>query len=96
MMRLIDADALIKSLKLEEGFYRVRTWNFDGSVYSSVYRSIKSEPTIEAEPVRHGEWIPQDNTRTKFMCSVCEGKNYGGYENYCPRCGAKMDGGKEK
>ena len=28
--------------------------------------------------VRHGRWVAQDKTRTKFMCSVCESKNHGG------------------
>lgn len=37
-----------------------------------------------------GRWIAQDETLTKFMCSVCESKNYGGYEKFCPNCGADM------
>ena len=50
-------------------------------------------PTIEAEPVRHGEWVrPTMINGVNFdipHCSVCrtvpcdEGK-------YCPNCGAKM------
>ena len=43
------------------------------------------------EPVRHGRWIRQDDTFTRYMCSECESKNHGGYENYYPNCGAKMD-----
>ena len=54
-------------------------------------------------PVRHGRWIPEDEyyVDDTYICSVC------GYEfiitdgdlesnelNYCPRCGAKMDGEK--
>lgn len=48
-------------------------------------------PTVEAEPVRHGYWIAQDEGRTRYMCSECKSKNHGGYEKYCPNCGAKMD-----
>lgn len=55
-------------------------------------RYVKNAPTIEAVPVWHGDWIAQDSSRTKFMCSVCSGKNYGGHENFCPKCGSKMDG----
>ena len=49
-------------------------------------------PTVDAEPVRHGYWIPQDNTRTKFMCSDCKSRNHDGSGKYCSNCGAKMDG----
>ena len=42
------------------------------------------------EPVRHGVWVRQDETYTRYRCSVCAKGNYGGYENYCPNCGAKM------
>lgn len=57
----------------------------------------------DAQPVQRGRWIPEDEyyVDDTYICSVC------GYEfiitdgdlesnelNYCPRCGAKMDGGK--
>ena len=49
---------------------------------------------IEADvaPVKHGEWL-QTNI---FKCSECgysfEPEGYTAYFNYCPNCGAKMDG----
>lgn len=49
-------------------------------------------PAVDAEPVRHGYWIPQGNTRTKFMCSDCKGRNHDGSGKYCSQCGSKMDG----
>ena len=51
---------------------------------------VDDMPTVDAELVRYGKWIPQDETYTKFMCSECKSKNYKGYEKYCPNCGAKM------
>ncbi len=47
-------------------------------------------------PVVHGEWV---NIQGGFWrvgtCSVC-GEHYPtGGSNYCPNCGAKMDGGKD-
>ena len=56
-----------------------------------VHVIIKEAPTVDAEPVRHGYWIPQDNTHTKFMCSDCKGRNHDGSGKYCSECGCKMD-----
>ena len=45
----------------------------------------------DVAPVVHGEWI------TKFplsTCSVCEASMIlNDYADYCPNCGARMDGG---
>lgn len=61
-------------------------------------------PAADVEPVRRGEWLRTDddwNSLTTFQCTVCgeefcfeidediELLNY----NYCPNCGAKMNGG---
>ena len=51
--------------------------------------------TIEAEPVKHGRWIKRPDER---ICPFCNDRHsyFGGKEkNYCPNCGAKMDGGAE-
>lgn len=54
-------------------------------------------PLDDVSPVVHGDWIdgrPYVNSRWK-VCSVCHQtapEPHGGY-NYCPNCGAKMDGG---
>lgn len=55
---------------------------------------------IEADvaPVRHGHWEQVDDTKCK--CSECEiitmiaQYPIGADKNYCPNCGAKMDGDK--
>ena len=50
---------------------------------------------IEAEPVMHGQWIKRPDER---ICPFCNDRHsyFGGKEkNYCPNCGAKMDGGAE-
>ena len=50
------------------------------------------------EPVRHGHWKQVDDTKCK--CSECEAIAYiaqyppSADKNYCPNCGAKMDGGE--
>ena len=55
-------------------------------------------PAADVAPVKHGEWTTVDGTS---MCSECGYiPPYDNviddifYSNYCPTCGAKMDGGK--
>lgn len=54
--------------------------------------------SVDAAPVVHGEWV-YDHW-CEFKCLNCghwsDSKPYKGRENYCPYCGAKMDGGKKE
>lgn len=54
-------------------------------------RIAETAPVADAELMRHGYWIPQDNTYTKFMCSDCKGRNHDSSGKYCSECGCKMD-----
>lgn len=52
---------------------------------------LEGLPTVTLDDLLpKGRWIPQDDSLTRFMCSECKAKNYGGYEKFCPNCGAKM------
>ena len=42
------------------------------------------------EPVKRGQWIPQDKTYTKFMCSACRTRNHSDPAMHCSYCGAQM------
>ena len=61
-----------------------------------VINLIINIPAANVAPVRHGRWVP---TEAPFMnecedCSVCGYRTVWGHRyNYCPNCGAKMDGG---
>lgn len=52
----------------------------------------------EYQPVRHGRWRQMD--RCEIRCSECGDFSPIKYDwsedltNYCPNCGAKMDGGE--
>lgn len=50
---------------------------------------------IDAIKVVHAKWIVQDAGITHFMCSSCKAPNYPQRFNYCPDCGAKMDGAND-
>lgn len=60
-------------------------------------------PKVDAVEVVHGRWIPLDEcANAGVYCSVCHKKVYKECyanvevkSNYCPNCGAKMDGGND-
>lgn len=94
-MRLIDADAL------KERAIRVSTVKEHCYFKAVGTREIDKAPTIDATPVAHGWWqIFDDGFGCELMCcSVCKSEFYDGdndtvdqLHNYCPHCGAKMDG----
>ncbi len=90
--RLIDANA-IKYRKKDEycgnGNSRPVRYVFDDD--------IAELPTVDAVEVVHGRWIyePVEFSLVKDIhCSVCR-RYVKVPENYCPDCGAKMDGGND-
>ena len=85
-MRLIDADKL------------PRHGGRGGIVHWS---DIEKAPTVDAVPVRHGEWTRHVlgstgyGTTVMHQCSECECMAISRFR-YCPNCGAKMDGAERK
>ena len=61
-------------------------------------------PAADVQPVRHGRWIGHDTGNGRLSidedtCSLCGSRFYQIAEtgcdwNFCPNCGAKMDGDK--
>lgn len=93
-MRLIDAD------KADVNF--INTYYSDHCRTDDVQEWLEEQPTIDAKPVKHGEWKHTDyakHWRGKDECGVCgfheDDRRNMSWANYCPNCGAKMDGGKE-
>ena len=89
MARYIDADKAKQEFNI--GF---------GGVSHAVIANqiIDSVPTADVEEVKHGEWkmnFGRGYGEKLYFCSLCvEGDSDTGHDNYCPYCGAKMDGGK--
>lgn len=92
MKRLIDADALtdelIKGIEADKD-KSIQT-SFVKSVCMIICKAIDEQPTIDAEPVRHGKWIEYPIADGMNQCSVCGVLRFG-ESNYCPNCGARMD-----
>ena len=60
---------------------------------------IEILPAADVAPVRHGRWIEHEKYTFGVMydCSICGNRilDTGHSWNYCPNCGAKMDGGAD-
>lgn len=54
-------------------------------------KCINEAPAVDAEPVRHGEWLPPAVGKYGCLCSECRLQADNDFD-YCPNCGAKMDG----
>lgn len=101
-MRLIDADALqavfndtTTALMREPKLTKDTEHLVRACIMTT--EMIKDSPTIETVPVRHGRWEQVDDN--KCRCTNCGSVAFialypsGANNNYCPNCGAKMDGG---
>ena len=75
----------------------------DGCIFGFSRESIKSVineiPAADVAPVRHGRWVSVPHKLAR-VCSVCnrdEPYKFADIDadvyDYCPSCGAKMDGG---
>lgn len=88
-MRLIDADAVWERYHKE---YRQQDI-YDGMQDKDwLERCINEAPTVDAEPTRYGKWIEVGSLSCR--CDQCGCKN-NRESNYCPNCGARMDGDKQ-
>ena len=75
------------------------TENFPLYKADDVYKAIIEVPAADVVKVRHGTWNSVD-ADVVFACSKCGAEistswEYYGVWNYCPNCGANMDGGEE-
>ena len=67
------------------------------SHYPSWYAErIKALPAADVVPVVHGKWMPFHSEAAGDIqyCSACE-IGFDAKTDYCPHCGAKMDGGAD-
>ncbi len=86
-VRLIDANAFSE----QYGNYYAEQGPEEGFI-GTVGDLISKQPTIEAEPVRHGRCDDSADGITPY-CTVC-GRTHGCFNrtpDFCPHCGARMD-----
>ena len=103
MDEYIEREALMAKLDEEVKFYisdRTLKGNFAAGVLCDMRDgTIAKFPAADVEPVRHGRWLCWGKNETPTYenygtCSVCgeDAEIYTEHRNYCPNCGAKMDG----
>ena len=104
MDEYIDREALVEWLKriplkdLSDGRGLCRVIFEDD--FKRAIKKIPKGIIVDVAPVRHGRWI-SDEADVLFHCSECETQISTSWDyddlqwNYCPDCGAKMDGGED-
>lgn len=80
-MRLIDAAALKRQFRVNSS-----------ASQRVIEAEIDASPTID--PVRHGRW-ERESSLTNYGCTSCGARSWDRWD-YCPWCGARMDGEGEK
>lgn len=95
MARYIDADSAIINFGFE--------WSDICPTRDEVVAFIRKQSTADVVPVRRGEWLKTrlESGWVECVCSICGGDapaEYGRYtwikSDYCPDCGARMEGEK--
>ena len=100
MVEYIERGALMQ-LHIRRNHYDRKNGNkhFINGI-ESVLEYAENLPAADVAPVRHGRWIdayPDIEPNPMFMYGICSECGFeqgiSKYLNYCPNCGAKMDGG---
>ena len=93
-MRPIDADRALEIVR-DQGIAHPNAYHLTN--YATLI--LREAPTIDVAPVRHGRWVSVPHKLAR-VCSVCnrdEPYKFADIDadvyDYCPNCGAKMDGG---
>lgn len=92
-MRPIDADRALEIVR-DQGIAHPNAYHLTN--YATLI--LREAPTIDVALVRHGQWVSVPHKLAR-ICSVCNRDepykfadiNADVYD-YCPNCGAKMDG----
>ena len=98
LIRIAESNDFIVDYDKDRGMYRVSVFedfHFQDEFWFDAYE--------DTEVVRHGRWIDKGYITTAYgsidtgCCSVCGVVDVPiePYDDYCPNCGAKMDGDEQ-
>ena len=103
MDEYISREEAIKELReVYENEYPTASGDFDEYASHDVPNVLRNIPAADAQPVKRGRWIDiyewaeMHDSRpsgmcTYYWCSECE-KEQEKKSDFCPNCGARMDG----
>ena len=106
MAKYIECEALIEHMKdlptwwADSGGVYGQAMKYPEGMFDcdDVINSVDNAPAADVVEVKHGEWLSNAQT-DEYVCSKCDGiapvdceKEDFYKSNYCPNCGAKMDG----
>lgn len=90
---------------VSKGVYEQVQWERDMAMQQLEEHGIPFGAKADVVEVRHGEWVikTDDYDNEYMMCSCCKDEFYpvdadtvDSTPNYCPTCGAKMDGERKE
>lgn len=85
-VRLVDANALLKNTAQNSECPDCLCNKVQMAVLGCI---LDEAPTVEAKPIKHGYWIPEENGI--MSCSNCkETYEDNAFFYYCPNCGCQM------
>ena len=97
MAEYIDREAAVDAVA--DIYYDTPGINLTAEKFEAAINGI---PAADVAPVRHGRWIdayPDIEPNPMCMYGICSECGFeqgiSKYLNYCPNCGAKMDGATE-
>lgn len=101
--RYIDADELEKAIDDAQTSLQTnndKMWEINKPYFKGLAWAralVIEQPTADVVEVVHGWWVTRKSIHNEefYVCSVCGTANDDIWR-YCPNCGAKMDGRKEK
>ena len=102
MAEYIEREAAIREIEKINPVDYGAMWDYEahhwaGECLRDCKEAIDSIPAVDIAPVVHGRWVEHLD---EMECSVCKRQwNYCDNDtntfNFCPNCGAKMDGGAD-
>ena len=100
MAEYINREELLATVNgVWERIYDRCTYQPVHDVYRMIIKRINGAIASDVKEVKHGEWLynrGQAPGEPLYYCSLCiDGGSDWGKDNFCPHCGAKMDGGNK-
>lgn len=100
MAEYIKREAALRCVQRQRGPYRSPAQN---QMLDFLKAAVEHIPTADVAPVVHGKWVWHEE-EFEYECSACHCRfdynrtfelfDHGfQYADYCPHCGAEMDGG---